>query len=96
MKKLLWEKPTDTRLVATDWTKIGKRDAHTFAPIEMLHANAKQAVIVTCKPTREDYLHDRERVEEFENQIRKMEKYNIEVVQVETPESQAENDAQAE
>ena len=85
MKKLLWEKPTDTRLVATDWTKIGKRDAHTFAPIEQLRVNAKRAVVVTCKPPREVYEQDRERVEEFENQIRKMEKYNIEVIQVDAP-----------
>jgi DeoR/GlpR family transcriptional regulator of sugar metabolism len=82
MKKLLWEKPTDIRLVATDWTKIGKRDAHTFAPVEQLVVNAKKAVVVTCEPPREVYDKDPERVQEFENQIRKMEKYNIEVVKV--------------
>jgi DeoR/GlpR family transcriptional regulator of sugar metabolism len=82
MKKLLWEKPTDIRLVATDWTKIGKRDAHTFAPIEQLGVNAKQAVVVTCEPPREVYDSAPERVQEFENQIRMMQKYNIEVVKV--------------
>ncbi len=85
VKKLLWEKPTDIRLVATDWTKIGKRDAQTFAPIEQLGVNAKMAVVVTCEPPREVYDSDPDRVQEFENQIRKMEKYNIKVVQVKVP-----------
>ena len=87
MKKLLWTKPTDTRLVATDWTKIGKRDAHTFAPIDQLGVNAKQAVVVTCEPPRSVYDADPERAKEFENQIKKMEKYNIKVVQVKVPEA---------
>ncbi len=90
VKKLLWEKPTDIRLVATDWTKIGKRDAHTFAPIEHLSVNAKQAVVVTCEPPRQVYDSDPERVQEFENQIRKMEKYNIRVVQVKVPSTESE------
>lgn len=90
MKKLLWEKPTDIRLVATDWTKIGKRDAHTFAPIEMLCVNAKRAVVVTSEPPRHVFDTDRDRVEEFINQIRKMERYNIEVVQVKVPEGSTE------
>lgn len=83
MKRLLWEKPTDIRLIATDWTKIGKRDTFAFMKIEELGVNAKQAVVVTCKPPREVYDVEPERAKEFENQIRKMEKYNIVVVQVE-------------
>jgi len=82
VKKLLWEKPADIRLVATDWTKIGKRDAHTFAPIEQLGVNAKKAVVVTSEPPRSEYKNDTDRVKEFENQIRKMKKYNIFVVKV--------------
>ena len=89
VKKLLWTKPTDIRLVATDWTKIGKRDAHTFAPIEQLGVNAKRAVVVTCEPPRSIYDEDPERAREFENQIKKMEKYNIKVVQVKVPETQS-------
>lgn len=93
VKKLLWEKPTDIRLVATDWTKIGRRDAQTFAPIEQLGVNAKQAVVVTCEPPRQVYDTFPERVQEFENQIRKMEKYNIKVVQVKVPSEQPTGEA---
>ncbi len=90
MKELLWRKPTDIRLVAADWTKIGKRDAHTFAPVEQLGINARLAVVVTSEPPREAYDKDPKRVEEFENQIRKMKKYDIQVVQVKIPASQSE------
>jgi DeoR/GlpR family transcriptional regulator of sugar metabolism len=82
VKKLLWEKPTDIRLVATDWTKIGKRDAHTFAPVEQLRLNANKAVVVTCQPPREFYEKDPDRVKEFENQIRKIQESGVIVDQV--------------
>jgi DeoR/GlpR family transcriptional regulator of sugar metabolism len=82
VKKLLLTKQTDIRLIAADWTKIGKRNAHSFGPIEQLGVNAKQAVVVTCVPPRSAYDEDPARMQEFENQIRKMEKYNIEVVKV--------------
>jgi len=79
VKKLLWTKHTDIRLVATDWTKIGKRDAHSFGPVEQLGVNAKEAVVVTCEPPKQAYKEYPERVQEFENQIRKMVSYNITV-----------------
>ncbi len=77
VKKLLWTKPTDIRLIATDWTKIGKRDAHSFGPAEQLSLNAKKAVIVTCDPPKEAYEKEPDRVQEFENQLRNMEKHSI-------------------
>ena len=77
VKKHLWTKHTDIRLIATDWTKIGKRDAHSFGPVEQLCVNAKQAIVVTCEPPRSAYKESPERVQEFENQIRKMETYKI-------------------
>lgn len=86
VKELLWTKPTDIRLIATDWTKIGKRDAHSFGPVENLHLNAKQAVVVTSEPPRAMYESMPERVQEFENQIKKMEKSNILVEKVQVPE----------
>jgi len=85
VKKVLWTKPTDIRLIATDWTKIGKRDAHSFGPVEQLHTNAKLAVVVTSEPPRSVYDNDPEKVQELENQIRKMEKYNIVVDRVKVP-----------
>lgn len=77
VKKLLWTKNTDIRIIATDWTKIGKRDAHSFGPVEQLCVNAKKAVIVTSEPPKRMYQEEPERVQEFENQIRKIEKYKI-------------------
>jgi DeoR/GlpR family transcriptional regulator of sugar metabolism len=86
VKNLLWTKPTDIRLIATDWTKVGKRDAHSFGPVEQLGLNAKKAIIVTCEPPKEAYKNEPERVKEFENQIRKMEMHNIKVERVKLPE----------
>lgn len=77
VKKLLWTKPTDVRLIATDWTKVGKRDAHSFGPVEQLTLNAKKAIVVTGNPPREAYEKDTERVKEFENQLKKMEQHDI-------------------
>lgn len=87
VKELLWTKSTDIRLIATDWTKIGKRDAHPFGPVENLRLNAKQAVVVTCEPPKEMYENAPEMMQEFENQIKKMEKSNIVVEKVKVPES---------
>jgi DeoR/GlpR family transcriptional regulator of sugar metabolism len=42
VKNLLLTKPTDIRLVATDWSKIGKRDAHPFGRVEQLRENLKE------------------------------------------------------
>jgi DeoR/GlpR family transcriptional regulator of sugar metabolism len=82
VKELLLKKPVDIRLIATDWTKIGQRDAHSFGPVENLHLDAKQAVVVTCEPPKAMYDNDPERVQEFENQIKRMEKSNIVVEKV--------------
>jgi len=56
VKKRLWEKQTDTCLIVTDWTKIGKRDARAFGRlIELCKVNGatkatKRVVIVTNLP----------------------------------------------
>lgn len=68
--------------MATDWSKIGKRYAHSFGPVEELGFNAKQAVVVTCDPPAEIYDKEPEPAKEFEEQIRKMKKYNITVEKV--------------
>lgn len=85
VKKLLWQKPTDIRVVATDWTKVGKRDAHSFCPVEHLSVNANIAVIVTCEPPREAYEREPMRVKEFENQLKKMEQHGIRIEKVVVP-----------
>ncbi len=73
VKQLLLDKLTDTKLIATDWTKIGKRDARSFGPIEQLCSHADRAVIVTTEPPRELYKTKPELVKEFDNQIKKIE-----------------------
>jgi len=79
VKTLFWTKPTDIRLIATDWTKVGKRDVHSFGPAEQLSTNAKQAIVVTNEPPEIAYKNELERVIEFKNQIRNMEKHNIKI-----------------
>lgn len=85
VKELLWTIPTDIRLIATDWTKIGKRDAHAFGPVEALSQGANRAVVVTSEPPRSAYDNDTKRIQEFDNQIKKMEKYGIEIVKIPFP-----------
>lgn len=79
VKSLLWTKPTDIRLIATDWSKIGKRDAHTFGRLDQFAMNAKQAIIVTCNPP--DNIPDKER-EDFEEQLNKLKGSRVQVVRL--------------
>lgn len=83
VKKLLWSKQTDVRLIAADWTKIGKRDAHAFGQLEQVSMNAKQAVLVTCNPPNK--VSPKE-LEAFEEQIRLIKKCNIIIERVNIPE----------
>jgi len=83
VKSLLWTKPTDIRLIATDWSKIGKRDAHVFGRLGEFGFNAKQAVIVTCNPP--DNISDKER-EDFEEQLNKMKHSKVEIVRLDIDE----------
>jgi DeoR/GlpR family transcriptional regulator of sugar metabolism len=83
VKSLLWTKPTDIRLIATDWSKIGKRDAHTFGRLDQFAMNAKQAIIVTCNPP--DDISDKER-EDFEEQLNKLKGSRVKVVRLDVEE----------
>jgi DeoR/GlpR family transcriptional regulator of sugar metabolism len=82
VKKLLLDKHTDIRLVATDWSKIGKRDANRFGGVADLRMNAKLAVVVTCAPPRSFYDTEPEKAEEFDSQIQWMIARGIRVVKV--------------
>ena len=79
VKSLLWTKPTDIRLIVTDWTKIGKRDASAFGRLSDFRLNTKQAVIVTNQPPRDLYNSDSERRKEFNDELEYMEKLGIKV-----------------
>lgn len=71
VKKLLWTKATDIRMIATDWSKIGKRDAHVFGRLEEVGMNAKEVVLVTCNPPDDIPASMRE---EFEGQMGELKK----------------------
>lgn len=86
VKRLLWTKLTDIRLVATDWKKIGKRDAFSFGPVEQLRINADRAVVVTSQPPEHAKEGNPHQVREFDTQIQKMRKLGITVELVEVPE----------
>ena len=83
VKSLLWTKPTDIRLIATDWSKIGKRDAHAFGRLDQFTMNAKQAIIVTCNPP--DNIPDKER-EDFEEQLNNLKGSRVKVVRLDVKE----------
>jgi len=86
VKRLLWTKLTDTRLIATDWTKIGKIDALAFGTMSEFHINAKKAVVVTSMPPKELYKDEPTRVQEFEDQLSRMEKdFHIIVERISIP-----------
>jgi len=68
-KEMLCKKQTDTRLIATDWRKIGKRDANGFGRVTDLLLNAKKTVIVTNLPPRKLYKDDPLRMREFDSEI---------------------------
>jgi len=77
VKHLLWTIPTDTRVIAADWTKIGKRDAHAFGiSVDEFGSTALRAVIVTCKPPRDA---PPEQQKAFDDQIRQIREANIHV-----------------
>jgi DeoR/GlpR family transcriptional regulator of sugar metabolism len=79
LKQLLLTMPTDTRLIATDWSKIGRRDAHSFGPVEQLGVRAKRAVVVTTNPPRNANSEDRK---EFDGQVKRMKEAHIIVEQL--------------
>ena len=82
VKHLLWTKPANILIVATDWTKIGKTDAKSFG--EFSELNAKKTLIVTSTPTKKDHEEYQDKVKEFDNQLKKIEsnKYGIKVERI--------------
>lgn len=84
VKQLLWTIPTDTRLIAVDWSKIGRRDAHAFGhSVEELKLGARKAVVVTNKPPRNAPSDERK---EFDQQVRLMQEAMINVDVLDVPE----------
>jgi DeoR/GlpR family transcriptional regulator of sugar metabolism len=54
LKKMLWTIQTDIRVIASDWTKVGKRDAFAFGPqVAELKVGAAKAIVVTSQPPRD-------------------------------------------
>lgn len=87
VKKLLLTIPADTRVIAADWTKIGKRDAHAFGDsVEQLKLGVKRAVVVTNKPPRNASSDERK---EFDEQIRRMEESRIIADVLDVPEQES-------
>ncbi len=77
VKHLLWTMPADTRLIAADWSKIGKRDAHAFGKkVSELSVAARRAVIVTNAPPEGTPSDMRQ---QFDEQIRLIKDLKIEV-----------------
>ena len=70
IKKMLWEIATDTRVIASDWSKIGKRDAFAFGPdVSQLKLNASKAIIVTTEPPRDTPEKQRKQFDEEKQMI---------------------------
>ncbi len=78
LKKMLWSIETDTRVIASDWTKIGKRDAFAFGPkLSELKVGADRAIVVTSRPPRE--AHDSLR-RQFDEEVQLIQDENIPIV----------------
>ena len=82
VKEVIWNKPTDRRIVAADWKKIGRVDAHAFGRIEHMNFDAGQAIIVTCNPPENTPTDE---VQRFELEVREIEKRNVLVERVDVP-----------
>jgi len=79
VKRILWEKPTDIRVIAADWSKIGKRDAHVFGKLKDFKNDInKNAVVVTCNPP--DNEVDSSERKEYDLQVDTMRRLGIEVI----------------
>lgn len=81
VKKLLWDKHVDTRLIAADWTKIGRRDANAFGILSRFNLHAGRAVIITNNPPSELFDSD-PHVREFYQELEKLKSMGIEVESV--------------
>jgi len=78
LKKMLWTVHTDTRVIASDWTKIGKRDAFAFGPqVAELKHGASRAVVVTNQPPRDATAGLRKR---FDEEVRLIKGNDIPIV----------------
>jgi DeoR/GlpR family transcriptional regulator of sugar metabolism len=78
LKKMLWTIQTDTRVIASDWTKIGKRDAFAFGPnVSELKVGAGRAIIVTSQPPRDA---DEKLRKQFDDEIQLIKNHGIQIV----------------
>jgi DeoR/GlpR family transcriptional regulator of sugar metabolism len=84
VKKLLWAIPADTRLIAIDSSKFGKRDAFSFGKkVDELCVGTRKAVVVTNRPPN-DATSEEHR--EYDETIKQMKKANIFVDELDIPE----------
>jgi DeoR/GlpR family transcriptional regulator of sugar metabolism len=78
LKKMLWTIQTDTRVIASDWTKVGKRDAFAFGPnVSELRVGAGRAILVTSQPPRDA---DEKLRKQFDDEIQLIKSHNIQIV----------------
>lgn len=78
LKNKLWTIPTDTRVIAADWTKIGKRDAFAFGPnVIELKSNAGRAILVTSQPPRDA---DEKLRKQFDDEIQLIRNHEIQII----------------
>lgn len=82
MKRLFWGKPTDRRIIATDWSKLGSRDVLAFGKLEQMHFAADEAILVTNEPPA-SASPDARKV--FEREVAAIESQNVQVVRVDVP-----------
>jgi DeoR/GlpR family transcriptional regulator of sugar metabolism len=81
VKKMLWTTQTDIRVIASDWTKVGKRDAFAFGPqVSQLKVGAEKAVVVTSQPPRDASSELRKK---FDEEIQLLKGIDIPIVVVE-------------
>jgi DeoR/GlpR family transcriptional regulator of sugar metabolism len=79
VKRLIWQKPTERRIIVADWSKIGLRDSHKFGEFDEFIRNTNEAIIVTTEPS-SDYKN--EIISHFNEQINQLDKLGIKILKV--------------
>lgn len=80
VKEVLWNTRADRRILAADWRRIGRRDAHPFGPLDRPGEMVQRTTVVTTMPP-----HDEPDRKRYDDQIKAMLKMGLTVERLKVP-----------
>jgi DeoR/GlpR family transcriptional regulator of sugar metabolism len=83
LKQQIFDKPTDSRLIVSDWSKFGSMGGLCFGPAERLGLNAKQCIVLTGAPSHKEPREAREHFEAQCGLLNEIHGVKVEVVHYE-------------